>query len=227
MSANLVNSGEKEENFSHSGKIENNHSHSGKIENNLMLTLARCMAGEFSNQKQSFADSKNYAHIHVFFRPLPWEFFSGIGFYSEQVYDYDLWKPYRQGVHRFVDRGEDIYIENYGLKDGMLHAGGARELSILKTLTPDCIERRYNCSMVFKWDGNLFRGEVEGKNCLIEKMGCKTYLVSEVELTETTFVSLDRGMDVNTDEQMWGSRFGPLKFEKIQSFAEEVPVIIP
>lgn len=202
-------------------------SNSGKIEDNLMLTLARWMAGEFSNQKQSFADAKNYAHIRVFFRPLPWEFFSGIGFYSEQVYDYDLWRPYRQGVHRFVDRGEDIYIENYGLKNGILYAGGARELSILKTLTKDAIERRYNCSMVFKWDENLFRGGVEGNNCAIEKRGRKTYLVSEVELTETTFVSLDRGMDVSTHEQVWGSTFGPLKFEKIQSFAEEVPTIIP
>ena len=200
---------------------------SGKIEDNLMLTLARWMAGEFSNQKQSFADAKNYAHIHVFFRPLPWKFFSGIGFYSEQVYDYDLWNPYRQGVHRFVDRGEDIYIENYGLKNGILYAGGARELSILKTITKDAIERRYNCSMVFKWDGNVFRGGVEGTNCSIEKRGRKTYLVSEVELTETTFVSLDRGMDVNTHEQVWGSTFGPLKFEKVQSFADEVPTIIP
>jgi len=204
MSANLVNCEEKED--------------------NLMLTLARWMAGEFSNQKQSFADAQRYAHIHVFFRPLPWEFFSGIGFYSEQVYDYDLWRPYRQGVHRFIDRGEDIYIENYGLKDGMLYAGGARELSILKTLTPDAIARRYNCSMVFKRDGDLFRGGVEGNNCLIEKRGRQTYLVSEVELTETTFVSLDRGMDVKTNEQVWGSTFGPLKFEKIKSFAEEVPI---
>lgn len=197
------------------------------IEDNLMLNLARWMAGEFSNQKQAFADAQRYAHIHVFFRPLPWEFFSGIGFYSEQVYDYDLWNPYRQGVHRFVDRGDDIYIENYGLKNGIIYAGGARELSILKTLTPDAIERRYNCSMVFKWDENLFRGGVEGNNCLIEKRGKQTYLVSEVELTETTFVSLDRGMDVSTNEQVWGSTFGALRFEKIQSFAEEVPTVIP
>ena len=197
----------------------------GEIENNLMLTLARWMAGEFSNKKQSFADAKSYAHIHVFFRPLPWEFFSGIGFYSEQVHDYDLWNPYRQGVHRFVDRGEDIYIENYGVKNGIFYAGGGRELSILKTLTPDCIERRYNCSMVFKWDGNLFKGEVEGNDCLIEKRGIQTYLVSEVELTETTFVSLDRGMDISSHEQVWGSKFGPLKFEKVKNYAEELPVI--
>ncbi|MFM6173487.1 MAG: chromophore lyase CpcT/CpeT [Sphaerospermopsis kisseleviana] len=189
----------------------------------LILTLASWLAGDFSNQKQALADSRNYAHIRVFFRPLPWHFFSGIGFYSEQVYNHDLWTPYRQGIHRCIQQGEQIYIENYGLKDRILYAGAGREPDILKTITPDCIERRYNCSMVFERKGNLFRGRVEGNCCLIEKRGRQTYLISEVELTEETFTSLDRGMDVSTHEQVWGSASGPLKFEKRQSYASEIP----
>jgi CpeT protein len=191
-----------------------------------LVTLARWMAGDFSNYKQAFENPKHYAHIHVFFRPLPFEFFSGIGLYSEQVYDYDLWKPYRQGIHRLIDQGDSIYIENYSLTNAFIYAGAARELSILETITPDCIQRRYHCSMVFRRDGDLFRGGVEpGNQCLIEKNGCQTYLVSDVEVTETTWASLDRGMDVNTHEQVWGSTFGPLRFEKRQSFADEVPLL--
>ncbi|MEB3178199.1 MAG: chromophore lyase CpcT/CpeT [Nostocaceae cyanobacterium] len=200
--------------------------HNSEDAPNDLVTLAHWMAGDFSNYKQAFENPKNYAHIHVFFRPLSFEFFSGIGFYSEQVYDYDLWSPYRQGVHRLVDEGDQIYIENYSLKDAFLYAGAARELSILKTITPNCIERRYHCSMIFKRDGDLFRGSVEpGNQCLINKKGCQTYLVSDVEITENTWVSLDKGLDVNTHEQIWGSTFGPLRFEKRQSFAEEIPVI--
>ena len=192
-----------------------------------LVTLSRWMAGAFSNQKQALENSQLYAHIWVFFRPLPFEFFSGIGFYSEQVYDYDLWSPYRQGVHRMVDRGDSIYIENYGLSDPMLYAGAAREPSILKSITPDCIERRYNCSMIFKKDGDRFFGGVEpGKGCRISRKGRETYLVSEVELTETTWMSLDRGYDTTTDEHVWGSEAGPLKFEKRESFAGEVPISI-
>lgn len=193
------------------------------MEENLMLTLAQWIAGDFSNQKQAFADSRNYAHIRVLFRPLPWDFFSGIGFYSEQVYNHDLWSPYRQGVHRFIEQGEQIYVENYGLKDRILYAGAGREPEILKTITPDCLERRYNCSMVFQREGHLFRGRVEGNSCFLEKYGKQTYLVSDVELTETTFVSLDRGLDITTHEQVWGSTAGPLKFEKRHSYASEVP----
>ncbi len=193
---------------------------------NDLITLAQWMAGDFSNYKQSFEKPQQFAHIHIFFRPLPFEFFNAIGFYSEQVYDHDMWTPYRQGVHKLIDQGSQIYIENYSLNDPVQYAGAARELSILKTITPDCIQRRYNCSMVFKREGEMFRGSVEpGNQCLIEKKGCSTYLISDVEITETTWSSLDRGMDVNTHQQIWGSDNGSLWFEKRQSFATEVPQI--
>ncbi len=195
------------------------------VKTNDLVTLAQWMAGDFSNYKQSFEKPQQFAHIHVFFRPLPFDFFNAIGFYSEQVYDHDLWTPYRQGVHRLVDQGDQIYIENYGLQDPMLYAGAARELSILRTITPDCIERRHNCSMIFKRDGEMFRGSVEpGNKCLIERNGCLTYLISDVEITETTWLSLDRGMDMENHQQVWGSTFGPLRFEKRESFAHELPL---
>ena len=180
-----------------------------------LMTLAKWMAGDFSNYKQYYEKPQQFAHIHIFFRPLPFDFFNAVGFYSEQVYDYDLWNPYRQGVHRLVDQGEDIYIENYSLVDAMRYAGAARELSILKTITPECIKRRHNCSMVFKQEGDMFRGSVEpGNQCLIEKNGSLSYLISDVEITETTWNSHDRGMDVNTHQQVWGSNFGFLCFER-------------
>jgi CpeT protein len=189
------------------------------------LLLAQWMAGDFSNHKQAAAEPQHYAHIRIFFRPLPFEFFNAIGFYSEQVYDYDLWSPYRQGIHKLVDRGEDTYIENYSLKDAMLYAGAAREPEILKTITYDCLERRCNCSMIFQRDGELFRGQVEpGNQCFIERNGAQTYLISDVEIGENTWVSLDKGMDINTHEKLWGSAFGMLKFEKVANFADEIDV---
>ncbi|MEG5059880.1 chromophore lyase CpcT/CpeT [Microcoleus sp. A2-C5] len=196
------------------------------VKANDLITLAQWMAGDFSNYKQSFEKPQQFAHIHIFFRPLPFEFFNAIGFYSEQVYDHDMWTPYRQGVHKLIDQGAQIYIENYSLNDPVQYAGAARELSILKTIKPDCIQRRHNCSMVFKREGEMFRGSVEpGNQCLIQKKGCSTYLISDVEITETTWSSLDRGMDVNTHQQIWGSDNGSLWFEKRQSFATELPQI--
>ncbi|WP_041700298.1 chromophore lyase CpcT/CpeT [Thalassoporum mexicanum] len=190
-----------------------------------LVTLAQWLAGDFSNYQQAAANPINYAHIRVFFRPLPPGFFPGIGFYSEQVYDYDLWTPYRQGIHQLVDQGDRIYIENYGLTDPMLYAGSARDLNILNTITPAAINRRDHCAMVFRREGDRFIGAVEGKECLIPKNGRQTYLDSYVEITANTWVSLDRGLDVNTHEQVWGSEHGPLQFEKRESFADEIPII--
>ena len=194
-------------------------------DNQLLYKLARLMSGDFSNRQQSDLDPKNYAHIRIFFRPLPWDFFSGIGFYSEQVYDYDLWTPYRQGVHRLIDRGNDIYIENYSIIDAYDYAGAGHNRDILLTIPNDRIERRHNCSMVFHQEGEMFIGSVEpGNKCLIHRKGVDTYLVSSVELTETTWISWDRGMDLENHQQVWGSAIGPLKFTKRESFANELPI---
>jgi CpeT protein len=202
------------------------------------LTLVTWMAGDFSNAQQAYDHPTDFAHIRIFFRPLPFDFFQalgfpgGIGFYSEQVYDYDLWNPYRQGLHRVIDLGADdasgnnrIYIENYGFKDGVPYAGSGHNLDVLKTLSADCAIRRLGCSMVFQRAADKFVGGVEpGNGCLIPRKGKKTYLVSRVELTESTWDSLDQGMDVETHEHVWGSTEGALRFTKRQSFASELPL---
>jgi CpeT protein len=50
-----------------------------------------------------------------------------------------------------------------------------------------------------------------------------TYLVSDVVVTDSTWWSLDRGFHPETHEHLWGSKLGALKFEKVQSFASELP----
>jgi CpeT protein len=198
-----------------------------------LIALAKTMAGDFSNRQQAIDNPQGFSHIHLFWRPLPWEFFGGIGMYSEQVYDYDLWSPYRQGVHRFVDRGDHIYIENFSLKDPMWFAGAGRDLAILQTITPAVLEPRCGCCMEFRQGVNeagetCFIGNVEpGKQCIIPKEGKLTYLVSEVEIThnaqnQTHWQSRDRGFDPATDAQVWGSEFGHFLFEKVQDFSSEV-----
>jgi CpeT protein len=188
--------------------------------------LVQWMAGDFSNQRQSMENPRDFAHIHVIFRPLPVEFFGGIGMYSEQVYDYDRWTPYRQGVHRFGIQDGEIFVENFGLIEPMLYAGSGRERSILTTITPQAIQPRCGCGMVFRREGAQFIGQVEpGKKCLIPKEGKTTYLVSEVAITDTTWVSRDRGFDCDTDELVWGSEFGKFQFEKIEDFSSELPAL--
>ena len=197
-----------------------------KTEKNISnaFTLSRWLAGEFSSIKQTLELPRTNPHIRIFFRPLPYKFFNEIGFYSEQIYDHDPWRPHHQNVQRITSQGDDVRVDNYALKDPDIHTGAGQDLEILTTITPDYIELREGCAIIFKRKGDTFAGEVEpGNQCLIPRRdGSMTYLVSEVEVTQNTWVSRDTGYDVNTHEKIWGSTSGLLKFNKIQDFADEL-----
>jgi hypothetical protein len=58
-----------------------------------LLALSRWMAADFSNQAQAFENPPLFAHIRVCMRPLPLDFFSTVGFFLEQAYDFELNHP--------------------------------------------------------------------------------------------------------------------------------------
>ena len=64
-------------------------------------------------------------------------------------------------------------------------------------------------------------------NCLLytspsPRDGKLTYLVSEVDVDQENWISRDRGFDPNTDEQIWGSEHGLLRFKRIKFFSDEI-----
>ena len=72
-------------------------------------------------------------------------------------------------------------------------------------------------------DAGHYLGEVEpGKKCLVPRDGRLTYLVSEVDVNATDWISRDRGFDPGTDEQLWGSEHGPLRFKRVQNLGDDL-----
>ena len=70
---------------------------------------------------------------------------------------------------------------------------------------------------------NQYQGQVEpGKNCLVPRNNTMTYLVSEVEFDEKIWISRDRGFDPKTHEQLWGSKHGPLHFQRIVNLGDHL-----
>lgn len=191
-----------------------------------ILTLARWMAADFSNQEQAFENPPFFAHIRVCMRPLPLELLSGVSFLVEQAYEYMLNDPYRVRVLKLIEtRSSLIEIENYTLKQESDFYGASRDLKRLQTLKADRLEKLPGCNMIVKWTGNCFQGEVEpGKGCMVFRKDKKTYLDSSFEIDEHKFISLDRGRDPETDEHIWGSVAGPFHFVRWKSFADEVKV---
>jgi len=190
-----------------------------------IATLARWMASDFSNQEQAFENPPFFAHIRVCMRPLPLELLGGVSLFLEQAYDYELHHPYRMRILKLVVAGDSMVIENYTVKNEETYYGSSRDTSRLQALTADQVEKMSGCDMLVEWTGTSFKGVVEpGKACMVHRKGQETYLDNEFEITETTFMSLDRGRDPKTDEVVWGSIAGPFQFARWASFADEVKV---
>lgn len=190
-----------------------------------IATLARWMAADFSNQAQAFENPPFFAHIRVCMRPLPLSLLDGVSFFVEQAYDYMLNNPYRLRVLKLINNGDRLEIENYLVKDEKPFHGASRDLVRLQQLKAEQLEKLPGCNMIVEWAGNCFKGQVEpGKGCKVIRKGKESYLHSTFEIDEDKFITLDRGLDPETDEYVWGSVAGPFHFVRWTSFADEVKV---
>ena len=187
-----------------------------------LLRFASTLAGIYDNHAQSQQNPKEFARINIIFRPLPWEIFEGPGFYSEQHYDYAPWEPYRQGIHCLKAKGDTYIVENYGFNNKERLAGAGRHPQLLNSLDSNSLTQRCGCAMHFK-EGSTghYTGSVEpGEKCFVPRDGRKTYLISEVEVDQNSWISRDRGFDPETKQAIWGSEHGFLKFKRIQNLSE-------
>ena len=192
-----------------------------------ILEFAQTLAGIYDNFAQSQQNPKDFARINIIFRPLPWGIFDGPGFYSEQHYDYAPWSPYRQGVHKLIAHKENsntFIMENFGYAEPMRLAGAGRNPELLASLKKENLKARCGCAMHFKTKKDReYIGSVEpGKKCMIPRDGQLTYLVSEVEVTQESWTSRDRGYDPDTNKQIWGSEHGQLIFKKVEDIGETI-----
>lgn len=190
-----------------------------------VATLTRWMAADFSNQAQAFENPPFFAHIQVCMRPLPKDFQSGVSLYLEQAYNFQLHKPYRVRVLHFIQRENDVLLENYRVRDEEKFCGAARDRTKLLTLTAEDLEPMNGCDIIVQWAEGSFRGKVEpGKKCMVIRNGLNTYLDNEFIVTADHMTSYDRGRDPKTDELLWGSIAGPFEFDKVSRFDHEVEV---
>ncbi len=188
-------------------------------------TLVSWMAGDFSNQAQAFENPPFFAHIRVCMRPLPYALMDGVGLFLEQAYDFQLHNPYRLRVLKFVVIDGKIEIEHYTIEPEAEFHGAARNPAILQQLTRDKIIKMSGCTMITEWTGSTFKGYVEpGKGCKVFRNGKDTYLDNSFEISPQQLISLDRGLDMETNERVWGSIAGPFEFTQTASFADEVEI---
>lgn len=183
---------------------------------NELLNFAKVLLGHYSNQKQAIENPKDFAHINIFFQPMPNKFFNTAHIYSEQSYDHDPWRPYRQGIHKISISKGIIIVENFEIENMYRLAGAGPRPELLNGFNCTSIKQRFGCAMHFKKKGETaYTGEVEpGCKCIVPRDGQLSYLVSEVEVNEKIWESRDRGFNIDDHKQCWGSEHGKLKFER-------------
>lgn len=186
-------------------------------------SLARWMAADFSNQEQAYANPPFFAHIRVCMRPISSELLGGTTLFLEQAYDFMLNVPYRLRVFKLSVVDDHIELENYKVKEQEKFYGASRNLELLKTLTVEQLEKMNGCDMIVEWTGKSFKGQIKpGKQCIVVRKDKETYLDNSFEVNEHQLISVDRGLDPETDELVWGSVAGPFEFTPLISFADEV-----
>tara|TARA_Y100001968_G_scaffold120363_1_gene109603 strand:- start:406 stop:1005 length:600 start_codon:yes stop_codon:yes gene_type:complete len=185
-----------------------------------IIKFAKTISGIFSNKEQALKNPRNFAHIQIHIRPLFFETLKCYAFYSEQRYQHDIWNPYRQVINKLSQEESIFIISNHKLENKERFTGGGLNISLLNELSKCKLKKNHGCSMYFRESNpGTFIGEIEGgKKCYIQRGKEKTYVKSDVILNNNSLISEDSGYEKVTDEKVWGSKFGPLVFKKVDNF---------
>lgn len=155
----------------------------------MIETFKSYFAGYFDNQRQAFQYPREFALICLNHRQI-----EDNKFMVTQQYSYES-SPYREAVIELHEEGNSIISKNYKMFEG--------ELTYLS-----------GCDNIFEWDGEVFRGKSACNECFVYRDGRDTYLMTECVLSDGHYRVIDRGIDINTQEQVWGSVNGFFEFDR-------------
>ena len=109
------------------------------------------ISGEWSNKFQSQNFPALWAHIHVCYRPLPYDLLGMDSFYIESAFDYMLDKPYKTAVMGLTKKDHLIEAKNFRIIKPEEYWFGSYDDSVLKTLNKNrLIETPSICSTIFE-----------------------------------------------------------------------------
>ncbi len=189
-----------------------------------IVTLARWMAADFSNQAQAFENPPFFAHIRVCMRPLPVEVLDGISLYLEQAYDIELHVPYRVRVLKLVPVGDRIDIENYAIENEEQFYGAARDPQRLQEIKKAQLTLLPGCSIYYAVDGQQLQRVCRTRKRLHGvKKGQKNLSRQRIrDRWRQIYQPRSRTRPRNRRPRL-GSR-GPFEFTRRASFADEIQV---
>ena len=176
------------------------------------------LCGEYSNQQQALDNPPLFAHIFLRYKPI--EHLRPGSILLEQTYAVDPEHPYRLRIIRAeeIENGV-IKLWNHLVREPTRYTKATSELNLRKQIRETDLIPLDNChyQVVEREDG--YHGAIEpGCQCMVNRNGKDTVLVSSFHLNGETLLTLDRGLDPVTSERCWGSIAGEFRFRKCQSW---------
>ena len=147
--------------------------------------------GYFDNQKQAFHMPREFALIEVNHKKL-----SANKFTVCQKYIMDS-SPYRESIIEVTEQNEKIVLKSYK-KEGKKHI-----------LLDGC-----DVEFIYDSEKDEFKGRNNCNQCFVEKDGKNTYLMTEAILGNNYYNVIDKGLDPETNQQLWGSFNGMFEFDR-------------
>jgi CpeT protein len=177
-----------------------------------LSTICHWLSGTYSNRQQAMAEPVWFIPVRLWYVPVPGLFSEGVGFFTEQVSEHTPEQPYRTRVLQLLEN--PLRFENYRFRDQTAWAGAAQRTERLQTLSPEDLELLPGCTIELERKDNGYFGAMkEGQGCRLSS-NSTSYVRIEFELTDTAFITLDRGFDLVTNTQVWGSRGGAYHYLK-------------
>lgn len=173
--------------------------------------LARWMEGDFTTIAQVAADNRQntkYRHVlaTMHLRQVEVKNLAGITLYAEQSLAQSPDRPYRQRVYQ-ITRNEKGEIVNriYKIKNQSELIGAYDNPKLLAGIKPENLSTDPGCEVVWRQKKkNYYQGSAgANKECRSNYGGANGYTVSEITLTSSSIISLDRSFD-EKGVQQWG-----------------------
>lgn len=146
--------------------------------------------GYFDNQAQAFHQPREFALIELNHTKL-----SASKFRVSQRYIIDQ-TPYRQAIVEVTQKNGNIILKSYEDTEEQSYKSG--------------------CDIIFEYDEeeDKFHGVNVCNDCFVQKGEYETYLQTEAFLGNNYYTVVDKGLDVNSNEQRWGSKYGYFNFDR-------------
>ena len=145
--------------------------------------------GYFNNQLQAFNFPREFAMIELSHTKIGKDKFR-----VTQKYIIDS-EPYRQAIIKVTLRDDKtLLLENFKDDENQTPLAG--------------------CDVFFEYIDGEFHGKNTCKECYIQRGIKNTYLMTEGVLGDGYYKVIDKGYDVETDEQIWGSYNGHFEFDR-------------